>query len=126
MCDMHQKCFLFSPKKLISIFFIFQYVLVVSIAHFLLDSSVDWFAGIGLTQLDLSQNSMGSVPSPALKNLHHLLILNLNHNKISVVHSKAFEGLDTLEILTLYENKISNIEEGAFKGLSKLVPILFF
>uniref|UniRef100_A0A0K8T373 LRRCT domain-containing protein n=2 Tax=Lygus hesperus TaxID=30085 RepID=A0A0K8T373_LYGHE len=76
-------------------------------------------SSMGLTQLDLSQNNLGSVPSPALKNLHHLLILNLNHNKISVVHSKAFEGLDTLEILTLYENKITIIEDGAFKGLSK-------
>ncbi|CAA9993289.1 unnamed protein product [Nesidiocoris tenuis] len=75
--------------------------------------------GIGLTQLDLSQNSLGSVPSPAFKNLHHLLILNMNHNKISVIHSRAFEGLDTLEILTLYENKISTIEDGAFKGLAK-------
>lgn len=85
----------------------------------LVELKVKWFTGIGLTQLDLSQNSLGSVPSPAFKNLHHLLILNMNHNKISVIHSRAFEGLDTLEILTLYENKISTIEDGAFKGLAK-------
>lgn len=75
--------------------------------------------GKGLTQLDLSQNSLGSVPSPAFKNLHHLLILNLNHNKITALHSKAFEGLDTLEILTLYENKLNTIEADSFKGLDK-------
>ncbi|KAK6625529.1 hypothetical protein RUM43_005828 [Polyplax serrata] len=75
--------------------------------------------GNGLTQLDLSANSLGAVPSVALKNLHHLLILNLNHNKISVLHNKAFEGMDTLEILTIYENKISVIEADAFKGLEK-------
>ncbi|EGI60471.1 PREDICTED: slit homolog 1 protein [Acromyrmex echinatior] len=73
--------------------------------------------GTGLTQLDLSQNSLSSVPSHALKDLHHLLILNLNRNKITAIHGKAFEGLDTLEILTLYENKISIIEADAFKGL---------
>ncbi|XP_014246409.1 protein slit [Cimex lectularius] len=75
--------------------------------------------GIGLTQLDLSQNSLGTVPSPAFRNLHHLLILNLNHNKITQIHAKAFEGLDTLEILTLYGNKITLIEDQAFKGLTK-------
>ncbi|XP_026470602.1 leucine-rich repeat-containing protein 70-like [Ctenocephalides felis] len=75
--------------------------------------------GKALTQLDVSQNGLQSVPSPALKNLNHLLILNMNHNKISSLHAKAFEGLDTLEILTLYENKISNIEPDAFKGLEK-------
>ncbi|XP_011631321.1 slit homolog 1 protein-like [Pogonomyrmex barbatus] len=73
--------------------------------------------GTGLTQLDLSQNSLNSVPSHALKDLHHLLILNLNRNKITAIHGRAFEGLDTLEILTLYENKISTIEADAFKGL---------
>ncbi|XP_014481534.1 PREDICTED: leucine-rich repeat-containing protein 15 [Dinoponera quadriceps] len=73
--------------------------------------------GTDLTQLDLSQNALISVPSPALRDLHHLLILNLNRNKITAIHSKAFEGLDTLEILTLYENKITNIEPDAFKGL---------
>lgn len=73
--------------------------------------------GTGLTQLDLSQNSLSSVPSHALRDLHHLLILNLNRNKITALHNKAFEGLDTLEILTLYENKISSIESDAFKGL---------
>lgn len=75
--------------------------------------------GKGLTQLDVSQNQLQNVPSSALKNLHHLLILNLNHNKISVIHNRAFEGLDTLEILTLYENKISVIEPDAFRGLDK-------
>ncbi|KAK2584463.1 hypothetical protein KPH14_006838 [Odynerus spinipes] len=73
--------------------------------------------GNKLTQLDLSQNLLAAVPSNALRNLHHLLILNLNHNKINAVHAKAFEGLDTLEILTLYENEISSIEPDAFKGL---------
>jgi Leucine-rich repeat (LRR) protein len=72
-----------------------------------------------LTQLDVSQNSLTTVPSSAYKSLHQLLILNMNHNKISVVHAKAFLGLDTLEILTLYENKITSIEDEAFVGLEK-------
>ncbi|KAG7212334.1 hypothetical protein KM043_012656 [Ampulex compressa] len=75
--------------------------------------------GTGLTQLDISQNSLQAVPSVALRDLQHLLILNLNHNKISAVHGKAFTGLDTLEILSLYGNKISSIEADAFKGLDK-------
>lgn len=75
--------------------------------------------GKGLTQLDVSQNQLQNVPSNALKNLHHLLILNVNHNRITQIHNKAFEGLDTLEILTLYENKINVIEPDAFRGLEK-------
>ncbi|XP_043803988.1 slit homolog 2 protein isoform X3 [Apis laboriosa] len=73
--------------------------------------------GSGLTQLDLSQNALASTPSSALKELHHLLILNLNRNKIKAIHKNAFDGLDTLEILSLYENEISIIEEDAFTGL---------
>lgn len=73
--------------------------------------------GNKLTQLDLSQNYLAAVPSNALRNLHHVLILNLNHNKINAVHAKAFEGLDTLEILTLYENEIATIAPDAFKGI---------
>ncbi|XP_031826326.1 uncharacterized protein LOC116424252 isoform X2 [Nomia melanderi] len=75
--------------------------------------------GSGLTQLDLSQNALLTVPTTALQGLQHLLILNLNRNRISVIHGKAFEGLDTLEILSLYENKIATIESDAFKGLHK-------
>lgn len=75
--------------------------------------------GKELTQLDVSQNQLQNVPSNAIKNLHHLLILNLNHNRISQIHNRAFEGLDTLEILTLYENKINVIESDAFRGLEK-------
>ncbi|CAB3368204.1 Hypothetical predicted protein [Cloeon dipterum] len=75
--------------------------------------------GKGLTQLDFSQNSLQLVPTPALKLLHKLLILNMNHNRIGTLHGRAFEGLDALEILTLYENRISNIDQDAFKGLEK-------
>ncbi|KAJ8910445.1 hypothetical protein NQ315_016990 [Exocentrus adspersus] len=77
-----------------------------------------------LTQLDVSQNSLTQVPSAAIRNLHHLLILNMNHNKISSLHSRAFQGLDTLEILTLYENKINNIDAEAFVGLGKAIKLL--
>nr|CAD7439956.1 unnamed protein product [Timema bartmani] len=75
--------------------------------------------GKGLTQLDLSQNSLSTVPSNSFKNLNHLLILNMNYNKVATIHNQAFEGLDTLEILTLYENRLSNIDSLAFKGLEK-------
>ncbi|XP_015111384.1 protein artichoke [Diachasma alloeum] len=73
--------------------------------------------GKGLTQLDLSQNSLVAVPSAALANLHSLMILNLNRNKIKDLRSRSFAGLDTLEILNLYENKITTIEQDAFTGL---------
>lgn len=82
------------------------------------------YAGKGLTQLDVSQNQLQNAPTNAIKNLHHLLILNLNHNRISQIHNRAFEGLDTLEILTLYENKINVVEPDAFRGLEKYVPMM--
>jgi Leucine-rich repeat (LRR) protein len=59
------------------------------------------------------------VPSTAIHNLHHLLLLNLNHNRITAIHNRSFDGLDTLEILTLYGNKIMSVESDAFKGLDK-------
>lgn len=77
------------------------------------------YIGKALTQLDLSQNSLSSVPTPALKSLDRLLIFNLNHNKISAIHANAFEGMSTLEILTLYENRLTNIEANAFAGTEK-------
>lgn len=83
----------------------------------LFDCCLIYSIGSGLTQLDLSQNALASIPSSALKELHHLLILNLNRNKIKAIHKNAFDGLDTLEILSLYENEISTIEEDAFTGL---------
>jgi Leucine-rich repeat (LRR) protein len=76
-------------------------------------------SGNELTQLDLSQNGLLSVPSTAIRNLHRLMILNLNNNKITAIHNIAFEGLDTLEILFLYGNKIKIVESDAFKGLDK-------
>lgn len=78
--------------------------------------------GKALTQLDLSQNSLSSVPTPALKSLDRLLIFNLNHNKISAIHANAFDGMSTLEILTLYENRLTNIEPNAFAGTEKYIP----
>lgn len=85
-------------------------------------TNIDWcgsVAGKGLTQLDVSQNQLGNIPTNAVKNLHNLLIFNLNHNRISVIHNRAFDGLDTLEILTIYENKVTSVEPEAFRGLEK-------
>lgn len=101
-----------------------QFNLHRSFCYFRFGHIVDFkflISGKELTQLDVSQNQLQNVPSNAIKNLHHLLILNLNHNRISQIHNRAFEGLDTLEILTLYENKINVVEAEAFRGLEKWV-----
>lgn len=74
--------------------------------------------GNKLIQLDFRQNYLGTVPSIALRNRHHL-ILNLNNTKENGFYAKAFEDLDVDEILTLYNNEITSIEAVAFKGLDK-------
>ncbi len=108
----------YKMKNCFRLFFYFLFNIFL-FSQFFFSFFIFSVTGEELTQLDVSQNQLQNVPSLAIKNLHHLLILNLNHNRISQIHNKAFEGLDTLEILTLYENKINVVEAEAFRGLEK-------
>lgn len=72
-----------------------------------------------INTIELPQNYLSTVPSIALRNRQHHIILNFNKNKINGFYVKAIKVLDTLEIFIPYENEIAPIEANAFKGLDK-------
>ncbi|XP_047477033.1 leucine-rich repeat-containing protein 4B-like isoform X1 [Penaeus chinensis] len=75
--------------------------------------------GSTIEALDLANNNIREVPTPALAMLKMLTFLNLNYNQIQVLNEGAFAGLSSLERLSLYENKIQHIHNNAFKDIGR-------
>lgn len=72
-----------------------------------------------LELLDLPQNRITTIPSPALKHLKETRLLTLNHNNITNIGPKAFDGMKSLVRLYLYDNRIARIDPQAFVGLDR-------
>ncbi|GAB5366454.1 hypothetical protein AAMO2058_001145100 [Amorphochlora amoebiformis] len=70
--------------------------------------------------LDLSFNSLTSIPSGVRNAGKSLRELRLDGNYICILSPKAFEGLSNLKILTLGSNQLHTLAEGAFHGLESL------
>jgi Leucine-rich repeat (LRR) protein len=67
-----------------------------------------------LRTLDLSNNSLESLPSAAFSGLARLHSLNLRSNKIAFIADRAFEGLAVLTIIELSSNRLASLPPELF------------
>ena len=81
----------------------------------------DDFKGLTtLTQLDLSDNSLTTLPAGIFRDLSSLEMLWLKHNSLIELPKDAFLGLNSLTWLQLDYNNLITLPEGIFSGLSNL------
>ncbi|CAG5133291.1 unnamed protein product [Candidula unifasciata] len=78
---------------------------------------------ISLTELDLSNNWLTSVPS-VIRHLKDLRKISLFRCQISVLEDYSFLGLSKLEVIELTTNPLTTIENNAFIGLENCLKRL--
>ncbi|KAK9960337.1 hypothetical protein ABG768_008198 [Culter alburnus] len=76
-----------------------------------------------LTELDLSNNGLNSVPA-VISSLPGLQFLDLTFNHIKSISRVDFANLTQLRTLQMYSNYISLIEDFAFKDLKSLKTLM--
>ncbi|XP_051536104.1 toll-like receptor 13 isoform X2 [Myxocyprinus asiaticus] len=76
-----------------------------------------------LTQLDLSNNRLFTVPE-VISNLPGLHILDLTFNAIKTIRCIDFANLTQLRVLQIYTNAVSSIEDCAFRDLRNLATLM--
>ena len=74
----------------------------------------------GLTELDLSRNSLSVIDTFTIRNPGILRSLDLSSNDIVEISPGAFSQLVNLEILSLSENNLQTLPEDIFLGLDNL------
>ncbi|XP_043266804.1 toll-like receptor Tollo [Venturia canescens] len=67
-----------------------------------------------LRELDLSNNSIESLPSAAFAGLTRLQTLDLRSNAIAFMADRAFEGLSSLAVLRLSDNRLTSLPPELF------------
>jgi leucine-rich repeats and immunoglobulin-like domains protein 1/3 len=78
---------------------------------------------VGLDQLEnlnLSHNSIRSLPDKVFRDLTKLKKLELNSNKIEKIHKQTFFGLVCLQTLDISVNLLSNLSAFVFSELTSL------
>ena len=79
------------------------------------------FRGLSdLFSLDLSKNSLSSLPDNVFEGLDSLEILTLTNNDLDALRRGMFGGLGSLERLTLDGNELSELPDDVFDDLTKL------
>ena len=73
-----------------------------------------------MTNLNLYQNNVSSIPKGCFQHLSSLKKLDLRANAITFLNTGAFNGLLALEKLDIARNRLKNIENGAFDDLRSL------
>ncbi|XDB61699.1 hypothetical protein AB1E18_015057 [Capra hircus] len=73
-----------------------------------------------VTELDLSNNSIGMLTNYTFSNMSHLSTLILSYNRLRCIPVHSFNGLRSLRVLTLHGNDISSVPEGSFNDLTSL------
>ena len=79
------------------------------------------FAGLtALTQLQLNNNGMETLPKDVFAGLTALEVLYLNNNELETLPEDVFVGLTRLKVLTLYYNELTSLPDGVFGPLTSL------
>ncbi|KOX77951.1 Protein toll [Melipona quadrifasciata] len=76
-----------------------------------------------LKELDLSNNSVESLPTAAFSGLTRLHSLDLRCNAISFMADRAFEGLSSLAILRLADNRLASLPPELFSDARNIQEI---
>ncbi|KAL2717613.1 toll-like receptor Tollo [Vespula squamosa] len=76
-----------------------------------------------LKELDLSNNSIESLPTAAFSGLTRLHSLDLRCNAIGFMADRAFEGLSSLAILKLADNRLSSLPPELFSDARSIQEI---
>ena len=71
---------------------------------------------IPLEVVDLSHNSLASIPPNAFSQLSRLEVLRLENNNINVLEDQAFAGLVSLKTLGLANNQLVALPPELFSG----------
>ncbi|XP_029633576.2 G-protein coupled receptor GRL101 isoform X2 [Octopus sinensis] len=82
--------------------------------------SADTFKIYDLTTLDISNNSLSTIPPDCFAGLWRLQSLNLADNQLTEIENDTFVGLSGLRSLNIERNNIQTILPNAFRGLSSL------
>ena len=83
--------------------------------------NVDAFQQLSnLIELDLSQNDLTTLPTPALVNTPILRKLSLANNKIRAIKNEPFGKLNQLQSIDLSRNGIEFIDSNSFVGIRNL------
>ncbi|KAL8219698.1 UNVERIFIED_CONTAM: hypothetical protein K2H54_031354 [Gekko kuhli] len=88
-----------------------------------ISSAVDDLPG-NTTVVNVSHNSIQSLPYGSFRHLPKLRILQLSFNKIQSIEGGAFENLMALETLNLSSNRLINVSRDVFHGLAGLTYLL--
>lgn len=84
------------------------------------DNLFDGFSGIGLQEIDFTNNHIAVIQSNSFKNLKYLVFLDLTGNILKDIDEHTFLGMTSLRRLQLCNNKIVNIYPQAFSSLANL------
>ena len=78
----------------------------------------------GLTELDLSDNSLTTLPETIFNSLIDLEVLDLSGNEFNTLPADVFYDLINLRVLRLDANNISTLPATIFSGLDSLETLL--
>ena len=73
-----------------------------------------------LTELNLANNRIKTLPSGVFDKIPHLKILNLSGNSLQLIDFN-YDHLDRLQIFDLSNNLLTNVDHDALTGLDKMI-----
>jgi len=77
-----------------------------------------------VVHLDLSRNSLSSLPPDAFSNLKQLRTLKLSKNRLTTLPHSLFTNMKQLKRIALFQNSLKKLPKGIFDGLTELEGLL--